>query len=547
MGHAKRLTGLALTVALAGSLAACGSNNNNGDSASTKDNDGKAASNNSGTDTKATGNNAKADNSADTGIDTSKFETINYVVLGDKPKNGQLEKVMEKVNAILKQKVNAELQFKWVEWADWQTKYNLLLASGEPLDLITIGTDWLDTWGNAQRGAFLPLNDLLEKYAPQTFTEIPQEDWDQSKLKDDIMMIPEDHYTQWVNHGIYYRGDWAKQFGITQPITDFETLGKYFQGIKDNMKDVVPWDVNGTNGTLYTGFETAYTNNIDLPIATGFANVFTAKSYEERYTVDSPIFNDKFIDFAKLMKEWADKGYWREDVLNYKGDTRTELKAGQTGADAHHTQTFKGLRVDMDKAQPGSELQMFSYSDTLGNLVSMPITHGGTSVGAHSKDPGRALMVYDLIRQDPELYHLINYGVEGVQYEIKDGVRTRPAAYDDAKDGFYTDFWGGRIDKNEIPADTDWSGIGDIYAKYDKIKKPFPYGKFVFDKSSVDPEMTALSQVVGEQLPAILFGKAGDPEKAVKALRDKLNAAGYEKVKAEIQKQLDAFKATDQG
>ena len=66
-------------------------------------------------------------------IDTSEFQTISYVMLGDKPKNGQFEKVMEKVNAILKQKANAKLEIKWVEWADWQTKYNLLLASGEPL------------------------------------------------------------------------------------------------------------------------------------------------------------------------------------------------------------------------------------------------------------------------------------------------------------------------------------------------------------------------------------------------------------------------------
>ena len=28
------------------------------------------------------------------------------------------------------------------------------------------------------------------------------------------------------------------------------------------------------------------------------------------------------------MKEWADKGFWREDVLNYKGDNRAELEAG---------------------------------------------------------------------------------------------------------------------------------------------------------------------------------------------------------------------------
>ena len=52
------------------------------------------------------------------------------------------------------------------------------------------------------------------------------------------------------------------------------------------------------------------------------------------------------------MKEWGDAGYWRNDVLNYTGDTREALKAGQTGLDGHHTQTYAGLRVDMDEKQP---------------------------------------------------------------------------------------------------------------------------------------------------------------------------------------------------
>ncbi|AZN39717.1 ABC transporter substrate-binding protein [Paenibacillus albus] len=544
MGNIRKIAITACSLMLVFGLAACGSNNNSSSDNKANNSTGDTAANDSSSNTAT--NNANA-NASDSKIDTKDFETITYVMLGDKPKNGQLEKVMDKINVIMKDKINAELQLKWVEWADWQTKYNLLLASGEPIDLINIGTDWLDTWGNAQRGAFLPLNDLLEKYAPQTWSEIPPEDWDQSKYKNDIVLIPEDHYTQWVNHGLYYRGDWAKEFGITQPITDFATFGKYLQGIKDNKKDVIPFDSAGAATTFYTGFAASETDNIELPISTGYVNAFYGKSYDDRYTVDSPIFNDQFIDFAKMLKQWGDAGYWREDVLNYKGDTRAELRAGQTGVDAHHTQTFKNLRVQMDKDQPGSELQMFSYSDTRGNLISMPITHGGTSIGAHSKHPERALMAYELIRQDKEVYQLFNYGIQGVQYDIKDGVRVRPAGYDDAKDGFYSDFWGGRVDKFEIPSDQDWSGIGDIYKKYDAIKKPFPYGKFVFDKSAVDPEMTAISQVLGEQMPAILAGKAGDPEKAVAALRDKLKAAGYDKVKDEIQKQLDAFKASEQG
>ncbi|WP_372662313.1 ABC transporter substrate-binding protein [Cohnella sp.] len=533
MLRGKRLVSFVMSIVMVIVLAACSGNNE------------KAA--NSGSASNAGGKESAG--SADSGaVDTSKFVKVSYVVLGDKPKNGQFDKTLEKVNKLMKEKINAELEWKWVEWADWSTKYNLLLASGEPIDLITVATDWLDTWNNAQRGAFTPLDELLPKYAPQTWESIPQEDWAQTKYKDQIMLIPENDYTQWVNHGFFYRGDWAKEAGITSPIIDFETLGKYFQYVKESKPDVIPWDAQSSgNIAPYLGFTTSYTDMIELPIGTGYMPAFFAKSFDEKYTVDSPIFNDVFLNMAKMMKDWADKGYWREDVLNYKGDTRTLLKAGLSGADAHHTQTFGSLRVLMDEEQPGSELAMFPFSATRKNLIELSITHGGTSLGAHSKNPERALMAYELMRNDKEIYQLINFGMEGVQYELKDGKRVKPAGYDQKRDEFYSDFWGGRVDKFEIPTDTVWDGVTQYYADYDTYKKPYPYGQFVFDKSSIDAELTAISQVTGEMGPAILFGKAGDPVKAVEDFRNKLKAAGYDKVLAEIQKQMDAYKTLIEG
>ncbi|WP_019910954.1 ABC transporter substrate-binding protein [Paenibacillus sp. HW567] len=476
--------------------------------------------------------------------DTSEFVKIKYLVLGDKPTNGQFEKVFAKVNAIMKEKINAELDWQWIEWADWQTKYNLTLASGEPIDLITIGTDWLDTWANAQRGAFMPLDELLPKFAPETWKSIPAEDWEQSKYNHQIVLIPENDLTQWVNHGFFYRGDWAKEAGITEPIKDWEGIAKYMQFVKDNKKGVIPWE-NGPANISFGGFVQSYTDNLELPISTGMLPVFAAKSWEEKYTVVSPVFGDVFEKYAAMMKDWADRGFWREDALNNKNDPRAALRAGLAGLDQYHTEIFAGLRVQMDKEQPGSDLQMFPFARTRGtNLLETPVTHGGTSVGAHSKNPERALMAYDLIRNNEEIYHLINYGIEGVQYEIKDGKRSLPASYVESQDSYSSNFWGGRVDKFEIPSDTRWDQLEEtLYAEYDKIKKAYPYGKFVFDKTPVDAELTAISQVTAEMGPAIALGKAGDPVQAVQQFRDKLKKAGYDKVIAELQQQMDAFKA----
>jgi putative aldouronate transport system substrate-binding protein len=481
--------------------------------------------------------------------DLSEFVDVNYIMMGNVPTNGQLEIVQAEWNQILKDRLNASMTISWVEWADWLTKYNLLMATGEDIDLVTSG-DWLDIWPNAARGAFLALNDLIPKFAPRTWAEITPEQWDMCRYDGEIIAFPEESYTQWVNHGIYYRGDWAMEFGIPDegsalgPINNYEELEQYFQAVKDNKPGVIPWDVNGTNPQIYNGWVETHTDALDLlMIPTGFNPVIWARSYDRRYEAFSPIFEDTFVEFARTMKEWGDAGYWREDVLNYKGDTRSLLKAGKSGADAHHTQTFLGLQPQMEEAIPGSDLKMFAWGMTREVLVELPIIHGATVVHASSKNPARAVMVMDEIRHNQEFYRLLNYGIEGVQYEIVNGMRVRPEGYNQERDGYYSDFWGGRMDKFELPSDTTYSKYQDIYDEYNRYSVPDPYGRFQFDMKPVQAEMAAVSNVTNSLGPAITYGKAGDPVQVVADYRDKLKKAGIDKILAEVNKQLAAYKA----
>ena len=73
--------------------------------------------------------------------DTSEHVKIVYLVTGDKPTN-RTDEVLAKINELLTEKVNAELEFRWIEWTDWQTQYNLALAtqSGD-IDLIGTATE----------------------------------------------------------------------------------------------------------------------------------------------------------------------------------------------------------------------------------------------------------------------------------------------------------------------------------------------------------------------------------------------------------------------
>ena len=176
--------------------------------------------------------------------DLSEHVKITYMTVGDKPANGKTEEVLQRVNEILTEKVNAELEIYYIGWTDYLTNYDLTLAQMDgSIDLTITGTDWLDAWPNAQKGAFLELSeDMLKTYAPQTYAQVPAEHWDGCKYNGNIYFLPEDQYTQWTNHGFIYRSDWAKEAGLENGVHSWDDMTVYLQYIKDNKTDVIPWD-----------------------------------------------------------------------------------------------------------------------------------------------------------------------------------------------------------------------------------------------------------------------------------------------------------------
>ena len=536
----KKLLSLLLVFCMVFSLAACGKKEEATTDDTKTDTQGT-------TDTAAT---AAPTEAAATAIDTSEHEVIKFVVMGNKPTNGQLEAGLEKLNAILTEKVNAELELYWVEWTDWQTQYNLLLASGDPsIDLIGTATDWLDAWPNAKKGAFLELtSDMLQTYAPQTYSSVTEDHWNMCKLDGKIYLMPEDNYAQWINHGFIYRQDWAKEAGLTNGVKSWADLGTYFAYVKANKKDVIPWDAAGSGQAygqqLAGGYFQSKTSNIFIDGLD--VGMFYGASKEDPFTLVSPFMEgNEYIDFAKQMKEWGDAGYWREDVLNFTGDTAEEFYAGQTGAHQHHTQTFvTQATYNMKAKQPDAEVGFFSFSEESKNLTKVSITHGACAVAANSQHPERALMVYDLLRNDEECYRLLNYGIKDTNYVVtSDGKLDRPANYDRDTMEFPGFFWWGRNDKLELDNVTWFSGKDQIYADYDSYAVDYPYSQLVFNTDDIASQMANLSEIYTSYVTAIAFGKAGDPEQAVADFRQAMNDAGYEEVKAAIQKQLTDYKA----
>ncbi len=539
----KKLLATLLSASMVMGLAACGS--------SGTDSTGSSASADTTTSkTEASADTASADTAAE--IDTSEHVVITYMTTGGAPEGNMTDEMLEQLNAILTEKVNAELEIYYIDWTDYLANYNLTLARMDgTVDLVGTASDWLDAWPNAKNGAFLELSEeMLQTYAPQTWASVSKEHWDLCKYNDQIYLMPEDNYAQWTNHGYAYRLDWAKEAGLADGVHSWEDLTTYFKYVKEAYPDVIPWDSDGTQyATMAGGWITSHSDYVSIDGINSGAMWGGTK--DDLYTIYSPYVTDtdSLVEFAKLMKEWDEIGVWKTDVLNNTAsDNREDYKIGRVAAEQHHTQTWTDLCSHKDGYtiydDPNAETGFFYFGEETGNLVALSITHGAMAVSAASENPERALMVYDLLRNDPDCYRLINYGVEGVSYELTaDGMRTTPEGYNNATDAITTNYWWGRNDDLELrDATMNWDAIEDLYAEYDKIKIDYPYGQFVPNVDDIQSKIDNINDIHTTYMKQIAFGKySGSAEDIVAEYQQALKDAGIDDVTAQLQAQFDSL------
>lgn len=71
--------------------------------------------------------------------------------------------VEAEINKKMEPKIGATLKINAIDWGQWDNKLNLMISSGEKSDIIFTAA-WQNYTVNVAKGAFLPLNDLLDAH-----------------------------------------------------------------------------------------------------------------------------------------------------------------------------------------------------------------------------------------------------------------------------------------------------------------------------------------------------------------------------------------------
>ncbi len=137
------------------------------------------------------------------------------------------------------------------------------------------------------------------------------------------------------------------------------------------------------------------------------------------------------------------------------------------------------------------------YANLVSDVSNLPFTQDAMAIASTSKNPERALMLYDLITSDQEVFNAFYYGVEGVNYKIIDG-QIENLAPDDF---VYSACWSARTPEFDMDDYGSPADLPDIRASFDshieemKGEGSQKYTGFVMDTAAIETEFAACQNV----------------------------------------------------
>jgi len=459
--------------------------------------------------------------------DTSKFVTLSMYLIGSPAQD--YDAMIAALNDKMKADINANLKVTWIGWGDYSTKYPLVLASGEPIDLLYT-SNWLSFVSVASKGAFMPLEDLAPVYCPQSWAAQTDGQKKTCTVNGHIYALSP-KFSQYGAAGYIVRGDLMKQMGLTA-INSMDDFGTYCAGIIKNAPNLDP-----------TGFDSQ--TNMDWPETIdlgyyGIAGIFDFPLMLKKDSNGIPLqqvvnyYDDPALPaFYTKMQQWAQAGYWPSNVLsNTDTNMLVEGKAAcQIQNYDHWSQYYSN--------NPSWDLQFFPVDKHAGMTSAV---QDAMAVGAHATNPERALMLLELLRTNESYYDLMTYGRTGVDYNITPEGKikaTDPNVW--TLENYCS--WGFKDPQFFKVVD----GYPPTYQQViDSIKSTgvnSPFVDFAFNPDPVKNQVAAISAVMAKYHMPLVLGYVSDPVSGLDTLNAQLKTAGIDAVQAEMQKQIDAYMA----
>ncbi|MCI9325473.1 MAG: extracellular solute-binding protein [Lachnospiraceae bacterium] len=316
---------------------------------------------------------------------------------------------------MMEEKFNVDYTVDWVPGDTYAQKMELVLSSGELPDLMQIQNTTVPSFQKAvEAGAFYDLTDLLGDFSeyPNLKNNTNLDAWTLSKIKGRNYVVPRTRGN--LDSAVMIRKDWLDKLGLEVPATMEEfadVIVKVAQGDPDG---------NGVNDTigLIPGVET-----IDGYYPAAFGTRDIEKDADggiiyERLT-------DRYGDYVEYMRNLYGEGAVAKEFALIKGQQAEELfTTGKSATLTKNAWHLYRLNEECQKTDPDAEVVLIPYLEGPGGYAHIYDLgyFGGMAISAKcSEEKVKQILKFFDATCALENYNFVNYGIEGVHWEMVDG------------------------------------------------------------------------------------------------------------------------------
>ena len=463
------------------------------------------------------------------------FEMVmTYMHPGTVPKD--LQMVEDAVNEITVPEINVKVSLYPISIAERHTQQDLMIASGEKLDLMMILVE-NGPGVYANKGQLLELDDLFEEYCPDVAAAegIAMAG---GYFNNKLYAIP-DEEKMGRQYGLLMRQDLLDKYGFNQyDGLSYEEMDAFLSKVKEG---------EGENFYMFnsvgSGLGTYYVFNLYDELGSSTASGVLMNGGRDDLEVVNLYATEEYKEHLTWMRKWYEAGYFAKDCT-----TMTESQV-----DLMRSGRYLGNLNSVEPDMPALCSQDYGYT-----MTAIPLTDVVAKTSCYQisewalpitcENPEKTLEFVNLMYKDTDIANLLRYGIEGMHYVKTDneGIITYPEGLDANTSG-YVNTLGLYGDKSKIyqwePAPADiferMSAFNEEANKPEKQSKALGY---CFNSDPVKSEISAVGTVI-QQYQAALESGSVDPEVVLPEFLEALDAAGIQEVIAENQKQLDEWAA----
>lgn len=538
----KKLLSLALaTVMVAGLLTGCG-----------KEEPAEATTSSEVKEEVSTEASAESTEEAPAALDLSEHVTLKWWLHGSTVTDDAA--VMEKVNEYLGEKLNVTLEPIWGTWGDFDENATLSLNAGDDVD-IYFTCSWSKNEYNqfAKKGSWVrlddPDNNLIAQYGSDVWNILPD------VLKEGALTDGADGYGVYALPGFKDFGTqntWdvnvtlLKELGYTLDDVksrSYYEFGDLLQAAKDAKGDsFYPLNIEPAvlermvNNSIIVNGDSASCNVLSYYIDPTDVSTDIGSKIENKFATE------EYKKFAEQTREYYLAGYIDPNAGNAQASNDTLVQHQDSAQYLIGTQSYAlGYEVQTSAAR---QIEV-AYVPCTPPYVDKTSTQGAMmGISTASKNPERAMAFLNLLNTDPYLMTLLEYGVEGVHYDLnEDGL----VVFNEDARATYSPWRNGMGNITLLPPQ-EGEGVNfftDTFIPYYSEAKGIPAFGYVFDPTSVETELAALANVAAQYALPLDAGTV-DPATALPEFLTKLDEAGMQKVVDEANAQLDAYFANAQ-